>query len=166
MTELAPNTDFVCGTVAIVGRPNVGKSTLLNRLVGQKLSITSKRPQTTRHRLLGLRTDEQSQLVFVDTPGYQTLKQEPLHRVMNRAAAQTGQDTDLVLLVVDGKGWNAADAQVASLLKPSQPVFLVINKVDRYKDPAKLQALVVQAQTQTRLNFLEWYPLAPPRAGR
>lgn len=156
MTTAAPV--FRSGTVAIVGRPNVGKSTLLNRLVGQKLSITSRRPQTTRHRLLGLVSTEAGQIAFVDTPGYQTLKQQPLHKVMNKAAIETGRETDLVVMVCDAKGWSAADQQVVDLLPADQPLFLAINKVDQYRDAPKLQALIMQAQAKRQ--YAEVIPIS------
>jgi GTP-binding protein Era len=102
-----------CGYVAIVGRPNVGKSTLLNRLVGQKLSITSKRAQTTRHRILGVLTRPDSQLLFFDSPGFQTRSGGALNRVLNRTAQQVAQDADVVVLVCDAAGWTQGDEQLA-----------------------------------------------------
>ena len=93
--------EFRCGTIAIVGRPNVGKSSLLNRLIGQKLAITSHRPQTTRHRILGLRTDQDAQLIFLDAPGWQRKQRSAMNRMLNRTAEQVIEEADLVLWVID-----------------------------------------------------------------
>ncbi|MEO8836209.1 MAG: GTPase, partial [Caldimonas sp.] len=107
-----------CGLVAIVGRPNVGKSTLLSALVAQKISITSSKAQTTRHRITGIRTLGEAQFVFVDTPGFQTRHAAALHRSLNRAVTGTLADVDVVLLVVEAGKFGAGDAAVLSLLKP------------------------------------------------
>ena len=103
-----------CGFVAIVGRPNVGKSTLLNRLLGQKLSITSRKPQTTRHRILGVLTVAGTQTIYVDTPGVQSTHKGPMHRYMNRSAIGAIDDVDLVIFVIQGSQWTEADARVAA----------------------------------------------------
>jgi len=137
---------FRCGYVAIVGRPNVGKSTLLNRLVGQKLSITSKRPQTTRHRILGVITRPDAQLLFLDSPGYQTRSGGALNRVLNRTARQVAEDADVVVLVCDAGGWTPADAQLAKILPADRPLLLAVNKVDAVRDKAKLLRLVDEAR--------------------
>jgi len=134
-----------CGTVAIVGRPNVGKSTLLTRLVGQKLSITSKRPQTTRHRILGVVTRPDAQFLFLDTPGYQTRSGGALNRVLNRTAQQVAADADVVVLVCDAAGWSRLDAEIARLLPRDRPVLLAINKADAVADRARLLPMVEQA---------------------
>lgn len=124
-------TDYRCGYVAIVGRPNVGKSTLLNHLLGHKLSITSRKPQTTRHRILGIVTTESAQTIYVDTPGIHGEERKAINRYMNRAASSALKDVDLVLFVVDGLKWTPDDELVLSKLKSSlAPVILVINKVD------------------------------------
>ncbi|HND13774.1 MAG TPA: GTPase Era [Pseudomonadales bacterium] len=121
-----------CGMVAIVGRPNVGKSTLLNHLLGQKISITSRKPQTTRHRILGVSTRDEVQIVYVDTPGLHRSEGKALNRVMNRAALKAMSDVDVVLLVVDRLAWNAADEEaLEAVCRTSKPVLLVINKTDR-----------------------------------
>ncbi len=132
------NTDFRAGFIAIVGRPNVGKSTLLNRLVGQKVSITSRKAQTTRHRITGILTDERAQYVFVDTPGFQTQYQSALNRVMNRTVTQTLHDVDAVLFVIEALRFDNGDQRVLDLLPRERPVLLVINKVDKLSDKAQL----------------------------
>ena len=162
-SEQPAETSHRCGYVAIVGRPNVGKSTLLNRLVGQKLSITSKRAQTTRHRILGVLTRPDAQLLLLDTPGYQTRSGGALNRVLNRTAQQVAQDADVVVLVVDAAGWTAADEQLAKLLPADRPVLLAVNKVDALGDKARLVKLVQRA-TQARA-FDEVVPISA-RTGR
>jgi GTP-binding protein Era len=136
---------FRSGHIAIVGRPNVGKSTLLNRMVGQKLSITSDRPQTTRHRIAGIVTRPDAQLVFIDSPGYQTRSGGALNRVLNRTAVQVAEDADVIVLVCDGRAWTDADARLAKLLPKNRPVLLAVNKVDAVADKSKLIRLVEQA---------------------
>ncbi len=122
------------GYLAIVGRPNVGKSTLLNHLVGEKISIVSRKAQTTRHRIMGIRTDDDSQYVFVDTPGFQTTFSNALNRAMNRGVTQTLNDVDVVLFVVEAGRFDAKDRAVMKLLPPDRPVILVVNKTDKLKD--------------------------------
>ena len=132
-------SDFHCGFVALVGRPNVGKSTILNRLVGQKISITSRRPQTTRHRILGIKTDAQGQIVFVDTPGLHQAQPRAMNRYMNRAAMDSLRDVDVVVFVVEGTRWQKDDDWVLEKLeRVSCPVILAINKIDRVTDKAEL----------------------------
>jgi GTPase len=121
-----------CGLVAIVGKPNVGKSTLLNALVGQKVSITSSKAQTTRHRITGIRTQGANQLVFVDTPGFQTRHGNALNRSLNKTVTGVMSGVDLVLLVVEAGRFNQADAQVLALLPAGTPVILLANKLDTY----------------------------------
>lgn len=154
---------FRCGHVAIVGRPNVGKSTLLNRLVGQKLSITSRRPQTTRHRILGVLTRPDAQLLFLDSPGFQTRSGGALNRVLNRTARQVAEDADVVVMVCDAGGWTRADEELAKMLPANRPVLLAVNKVDTVRDKAKLLPLVQQA-SQARA-FDEVVPVSA-RTGR
>ena len=128
-----------CGYVAIVGRPNVGKSTLLNALLGQKISITSSKPQTTRHRLLGIKTDGDCQILFVDTPGIHSDEPRAINRYMNRSAKSALQDVDILLFVVDRQKWTADDDQVAALFSASKAEkILVINKVDLMEDRSTL----------------------------
>jgi GTP-binding protein Era len=126
------------GYLAIVGRPNVGKSTLMNRLVGAKVSITSRKAQTTRHRVAGILTDAGCQFIFVDTPGFQTRHKNALNRLMNRSVTQTLASVDVILFVVEAGRFGEADRDVVALLPANLPVLLVINKVDRLDDPARL----------------------------
>ena len=130
------DNSFKSGYVAIIGRPNVGKSTLINRVLGQKLCITSRRPQTTRHRILGIKTDDESQLIYVDTPGLHIDDKRAMNRYMNRAAASSIDDVDVILFVVDGMNWTKEDEAVLERLKKSAkaPVILVVNKVDKLAD--------------------------------
>lgn len=131
-------TDY-CGYVALVGRPNVGKSTLLNRLVQQKVSITSKKPQTTRHSILGIRTEGEYQFVFVDTPGIHQGNKKAMNRLMNKTATSVLRDVDVIAFVVDGTHWYEEDEYVLGLIKKSKvPCLLVINKVDKVADKKKL----------------------------
>lgn len=128
-----------CGYVALVGRPNVGKSTLLNGLLGMKLSITSHRPQTTRHRILGIKTLEHAQIVYVDTPGMHAAGGKALNRVINRAAADTLHAVDVIAFVVEGTRWSEEDQWILDKLKNvAAPVILVVNKVDQLEDKARL----------------------------
>jgi len=129
---------FRTGTVAIIGRPNVGKSTLLNRLVGQKISITSRRPQTTRHRILGIVTQTHVQFVFVDTPGIQSRHATTLTRLMTRAALDSLQQVDAVVVVIEALHFGPDDRQVLTLLPKDAPVVLAVSKVDLVKDKARL----------------------------
>ncbi len=131
MTELETR----CGYVAIVGRPNVGKSTLLNYLLGQKISITSRKPQTTRHQLLGILTEGSEQIIFVDTPGIHKEQTKAINRYMNRTASSAVADVDLVLFVVDRTRWTSEDQLVqAALADVKCPVALIINKIDMLDD--------------------------------
>ncbi len=127
-------TKIRSGYIAIVGRPNVGKSTLLNHLVGEKISIVSRKAQTTRHRITGIRTDADAQYVFVDTPGFQTKFSNALNRAMNRGVTQTLNDVDLVLFVIEAGRYDAKDKAVVRLLPKDRPVILVINKTDQLKN--------------------------------
>jgi GTP-binding protein Era len=148
MTE--SQTDFRSGYVAIIGRPNVGKSTLINRALGQKLCITSRRPQTTRHRILGIKTTDQSQLIYVDTPGLHDDGKRAMNRYMNRAAASSIDDVDVVLFVVEGLKWTDEDQQVLKRLQRDArvPVILVVNKVDKLADKAQLLPHIEKLSSQ------------------
>ncbi|MBK6289041.1 MAG: GTPase Era [Gammaproteobacteria bacterium] len=128
-----------CGLVAIIGRPNVGKSTLLNHLLGQKISITSRKPQTTRHRILGVSTRDEVQTVYVDTPGLHRVEARAINRVMNRAARAAVRDVDVVLMVVERLQWVEEDEQVLQVLRAAaKPALLIINKIDQIDDKAAL----------------------------
>lgn len=135
---MSTNTAFHSGFIAIVGRPNVGKSTLLNHLIGQKVSITSRKAQTTRHRISGILTEEQVQFVFVDTPGFQTQHLNALNKGMNRVVTNSLRDVSVVLFVVEARHFDERDREVMKLLPQNVPVLLVINKADMLEDKAEL----------------------------
>lgn len=131
--------NFRCGYVGIIGRPNVGKSTLLNYILGQKLCITSRKPQTTRHQILGIKTSETAQAIYVDTPGVHKDSPRAMNRYMNKAAHSIIEDVDVVLFLVEAGVWTEKDEWVFNKIKTStKPVILVINKVDQLKDKSKL----------------------------
>ncbi|MDO8329367.1 MAG: GTPase Era [Fluviicoccus sp.] len=158
----APTPDFRCGFVAIVGRPNVGKSTLLNHLLGQKLSITSRKPQTTRHRILGIVTEGNVQAVYVDTPGMHKKEPRAINRYMNKAAESALKDIDLVLFVVDGLKWTPDDELVLEKLQRiDTPVVLLINKVDSLADKEKLLPHI--AAISAKRSFVEVMPVSALR---
>jgi len=146
-----------CGLVAIVGRPNVGKSTLLNALVGQKVSITSAKAQTTRHRITGIRTVDDTQFVFVDTPGFQTKHGAALNRTLNRTVTGVLSDVDVVLFVVEAGRFGLDDAKVLALMPPGKPVFLIANKLDMVHRRAELAPWL--KGMQERHAFAEFVPL-------
>ena len=133
-----------CGYVAIIGRPNVGKSTLLNRLVGEKLSITSAKAQTTRHRIVGVVTRPGVQFLLLDTPGFQTRNRGALNRVLNRTASQAALEANVVVLVIDAHAWTEADAQALKLVPPGCPVVIALNKVDALDDRNRLLPLLAR----------------------
>ncbi|MBV8464503.1 MAG: GTPase Era [Burkholderiales bacterium] len=149
---------FRTGFIAIVGRPNVGKSTLLNRLIGQKISIVSRKAQTTRHRITGIRTDEAAQYIFVDTPGFQTKFRSALNEAMNRGVTTTLADIDVVLFVIEAGKFDSRDAAVLKLLPRNQPVILVINKADLVKDKAQL--LPFMERMSKEFNFHAIVPIS------
>ena len=152
-----------CGFVAIVGRPNVGKSTLLNHLVGQKVSITSSKPQTTRHRVIGIKTAEGAQAIYVDTPGLHGGRGRAIDRAMSRAALGALQDVDLVVFVVEALRWTGDDARIAERLRDLRvPVILAVNKVDRVE--RKEDLLPYLEELGTRGSFAEVIPVSA-RAG-
>lgn len=140
-------TDFSCGYVAIVGRPNVGKSTLLNHILGQKISITSKKPQTTRHQLLGIKTTDTCQFLYVDTPGVHGKEPRAINRYMNRSAKTVMRDVDVVVFVLDRTEWQADDQLVADLaVKHRENLIIAINKVDLLKDKTRLLPYLQELQ--------------------
>ncbi len=148
-----------CGYVAIVGRPNVGKSTLLNHLLSEKLSITSSKPQTTRHQLLGIKTEGDVQALYVDTPGMHEKTHRAINRYMNRAAATVITDVDAIVMVVDRTEWQRDDELVAAAVDKARcPVFVAINKVDLLKDKSAL--LPFLARVQERMPRAELVPVS------
>ncbi len=151
-----------CGLIAIIGKPNVGKSTLLNALVGQKISITSRKAQTTRHRITGVRTRGATQFVFVDTPGFQTRHGNALNRTLNKSVLGAIQDVDLVLFVAEAGHFNASDAQVLDLIKGSVPTLLVANKLDQVGRRAEIAPWL--QEMQQRHAFAEFVPMSAKNA--
>jgi len=151
--------EFRCGYVAIIGRPNVGKSTLMNRSVGQKISITAPKPQTTRHQIIGIRTREDGQILYVDTPGMHMEERRQLNRYLNRAASTVLQDVDVILFVIQAMRWTDEDEQVLERLRnvPGK-VILVINQVDRVKN--KEQLLPFIDQVSRRMDFADVLPFS------
>ncbi|MEG3754401.1 GTPase Era [Psychromonas arctica] len=148
-----------CGLVAIVGRPNVGKSTLINALLGQKVSITSRKAQTTRHRILGIDTDGDYQTIFVDTPGLHIEEKRAINRLMNRAASSSINDVEMVVFVVEGTNWNEDDEMVLKKLTHQKcPVILAVNKIDNVEDKELL--LPHLQQLGERFNFAHILPMS------
>lgn len=146
-----------CGFVAFVGRPNVGKSTLLNHLLGQKLSITSRKPQTTRHRIMGIDTIDSTQLIYVDTPGIHKKEPRAINRLMNRAASSSISDVDVVVFIVEPERWTEDDELVLEHIKKTdKPIILFVNKIDQIKDKEKL--LPFLQVLSAKHNFKELIP--------
>lgn len=150
--------NFHTGYIAIIGRPNVGKSTLLNYLVGKNISITSKKAQTTRHRINGIFTDERSQFIFVDTPGFQKQYMNRLNRVMNSTVTKSMHSVDIVVFVIEAIHFDERDEEVMNLLPIDKPVILVINKVDRISDKSRL--LPFLEKLSKKFSFSEMIPLS------
>ena len=148
-----PEQSYRCGYVAIVGRPNVGKSTLLNHILGMKLSITSRKPQTTRHQILGVKTSDESQAIYVDTPGIHRRRGSAINRYMNRAATSVLPDVDVVLFVIQAGSWHEEDQDVLDRLKDvvKVPVILAINKIDQISQQSEL--LKFTQDVAARFNF-------------
>lgn len=184
MTSSDESSGFRCGYIAIVGRPNVGKSTLMNALIGAKVSITSRKAQTTRHRITGIQTHDNAQFVYIDTPGFQTKHSNALNRTLNRTVTTTLTAADVILFIVEAGVFEHADKQVLELLPKDVPCILVINKSDRIKDKAVLmpfaqkvaaerdfaQVVPVSAKQRFQLNLLEqeiekYLPFNPPMFG-
>ncbi|MEQ6918253.1 GTPase Era [Halomonas aquatica] len=151
-----------CGFVAIVGRPNVGKSTLMNRILGQKISITSRRPQTTRHQVMGIKTEGEAQFIYVDTPGIHIMakdRNKAINRFMNQAAVQALRDVDCVVFIIDRTRWSDEDQVVLQRLEHVEaPVILAVNKVDRLQDKASL--LPWLQQVGARRDFAAIVPIS------
>ena len=151
--------DTYCGFVAIVGRPNVGKSTLLNKILGQKISITSRKPQTTRHRIVGIDTEGAWQTVYVDTPGLHQEEKRAINRLMNRAAESSLGDVEMVFFVVDCERWTPDDEMVLEKVKRAGlPTVLVVNKIDRLED--RKMVLPLLQELAGRMNFKDVIPVS------
>lgn len=150
--------NFRTGYVAIIGRPNVGKSTLTNRLVGAKVSITSRKAQTTRYRIHGVLTTDSTQYIFVDTPGFQTTHTNALNRLMNRSVTSSFADVDVILLVIEAGRWGAGEEALLAMLPEGKPVILVINKIDRWEDKGQLLPFITKLSTEHQ--FAEIVPLS------
>ena len=157
-----PATDQRCGLLALVGQPTVGKSTLLNALVGQKISITSRKAQTTRHRITGIHTQGKTQFVFVDTPGFQTRHNNALNRSLNKTVLGAVGDVDLILFLVEAGMFNQADAKVLELLSKEVPVLLVANKLDQVTRRSDIAPWL--QQMQERHAFAEFVPMSAKNA--
>ncbi|MDH4125915.1 MAG: GTPase Era [Gammaproteobacteria bacterium] len=148
-----------CGFVAVVGRPNVGKSTLINAIMGRKISIVTNKPQTTRHRILAVHSDKHTQIIFVDTPGIHRKADRAMNRLMNRTAVSALADADLVLFVCDATRWTDEDDDVLRRLSTVKaPIIGLLNKVDRVRPKERLFAKL--AELSTRRDFAEIYPLS------
>jgi GTPase len=156
--EHAVPEHFRCGYVAIVGRPNVGKSTLMNELIGAKVSITSRKAQTTRHRITGIQTLDDAQFIYVDTPGFQTRHANALNKTLNKTVTNTVISADVVLYLIEAGTFGPADQQVIDLLPTEVPVVLVINKADRVKDKAALMPFA--QQIAAKFNFAAIVPVS------
>ena len=151
-----------CGFIAIVGRPNVGKSTLLNKILGQKISITSRKAQTTRHRIVGIHTEGAYQAIYVDTPGLHIEEKRAINRLMNRAASSAIGDVDLIIFVVDGTHWNDDDEMVLNKLRQAKaPVVLAINKIDNIKNKDELLPFI--NEITAKFDFVEIVPISAQR---
>ncbi len=149
---------FRCGYIAIVGRPNVGKSTLMNQLIGAKVSITSRKAQTTRHRITGIQTLNDAQFIYVDTPGFQTRHSNALNKTLNKTVTNTLISADVILFLVEAGTFGPADQQVVDLLPTDVPVVLVINKSDRVKDKAALMPFA--QEIAAKHNFAAIVPVS------
>lgn len=161
---MAETEKFRCGYVALVGRPNVGKSTLMNHLIGQKISITSSKPQTTRHRILGIKTEADYQAVFVDTPGMHRNAKKAVNRYMNRTAKSTLADVDVIIFVVEATRWTEDDDNVLRQLRSVKvPVVLAVNKIDHLKDKAELLPLL--QNLAVKMEFAALVPVSALRRG-
>jgi len=153
------NKKFRSGYIALIGRPNVGKSTLMNYILGQKISITSHRPQTTRHRILGIKTTDTVQSVYVDTPGIHDNEKKAMNRYMNRTAGSSFKDVDVIVLLIEAMKWSDEDELVIKRLQNiSTPVILAVNKVDLIKK--KDQLLPFIEKIRSKYEFRDIIPLS------
>ena len=158
MTTTTTPDNFRCGYIAIVGRPNVGKSTLMNQLIGAKVSITSRKAQTTRHRITGIQTLDDAQFIYVDTPGFQTRHSNALNKTLNKTVTNTLISADVILYLVEAGTFGPADQQVIDLLPDNVPCVLVINKSDRVKDKAALMPFA--QELAAKHNFAAIVPVS------
>ena len=158
MNTATTQDPFRCGYIAIVGRPNVGKSTLMNQLIGAKVSITSRKAQTTRHRITGIQTLDDAQFIYVDTPGFQTRHSNALNKTLNKTVTNTLISADVILFLVEAGTFGPADQQVVDLLPTNVPVLLVINKSDRVKDKAALMPFA--QEVSSKHNFAAIVPVS------
>jgi len=159
MPEVENSTSYRCGYVAIIGRPNVGKSTLLNHILGMKLSITSRKPQTTRHQILGVKTGKNVQTIYVDTPGMHQRRGSAINKYMNRAATSVLGDVDVLLFVVQAAAWTDEDEAVLQRLENiSAPVILIVNKIDMLNDKQELLPFITKLSS--KFKFEEIIPVA------
>jgi GTPase len=156
MTDAVSN--YRCGFVALIGRPNVGKSTLTNALIGAKISITSRKAQTTRHRITGVLTRDDAQFVFVDTPGFQTRHSSAMNRIMNRVVTQALAEVDVILFLVQAGQWTKTDQTLLEMLPPTKNVILVISKTDMVRDKNSLFPFV--AEVAARYPFCAVVPVS------
>ena len=157
--EMAVSDNHRCGFAAIVGRPNVGKSTLINALLKRKVSIVSPKPQTTRHRILGILTRPEYQIIFVDTPGIHTTERRMMNRYMNRSAQASLADADVIVFVIEALAWTDEDQHVLESIKQTgHPLILLVNKVDKAHPKARL--LPFMTEVSSRANFVEIVPIA------
>ncbi len=153
------NVRMHCGYVSIIGRPNVGKSTLLNNLIGQKISITSRKPQTTRRHIIGVNTDDNYQIIYIDTPGMQDSPANAINRYMNKEASNAIAGIDLLIYMVEALKWTALDEHVLKLIKDQTvPIILVVNKIDKVKD--KEPILPYLKELSEKMNFKEIIPIS------
>lgn len=153
------NKQTYCGYVTILGRPNVGKSTLLNNLIGQKLSITSRKPQTTRRHTIGVNTDENYQIIYIDTPGLQDSPINAMNRYMNKEATNALAGIDILIYVIEALKWTALDEHILRLIKDNTaPIILAINKMDKIKD--KETMLPFLKELSGKMNFKEIIPIS------
>ena len=156
------NQKTYCGFIAIVGRPNVGKSTLLNKILGQKISVTSRKAQTTRHRIVGIHTEGAYQAIYVDTPGLHIEEKRAINRLMNRAASSAIGDVDLIIFVVEGTKWTEDDEMVLNKLRAAKaPVVLAINKIDNVKEKDELLPHITELSQ--KFDFVEILPISAQR---
>lgn len=152
-------THSSCGYIALVGRPNVGKSTLLNQILHSKISITSRKPQTTRHRILGIHTEGAVQAIYVDTPGLHAMTQKALNRIMNKTASTTLSDVDVIVFLIENTRWTEQDDYVLQLIQHAKkPTILAINKIDKLSDKSELLPSI--AELSSRFPFAAIVPIS------